>query len=310
MPNYIYPDIDPQIAAVKNKLGAKTHDELEELEAEKIAGRRIEIEEGHGPKGQFDAQHLKAIHQHLFQDVFEWAGHTRDEKVKLSDGTVASEPVLRKVDGKAFMAGPLIPDALDRVATALRESNYLRDLPRQEFAERAADIMLEINGAHAFREGNGRTQRTFISELAKQAGHELDFSVVTRERMIQASIAGNENGDNTVMCRMFVEISDPVRVAALDKAIDALSRHKFPWNDNYIATAEPGHQVEVTMAGIAGEQFMARTKDAILIGQTADLPSPRPLRDDTFTFEPTTWQAIRDIPTPDIANELSRDRER
>src|SRR5208282_5210742 len=120
-----------------------------------------------------------------------------------------------------------------------RQSNCLRDLPRAEFAERAADIMLAINGAHPFREENGRAQRAFIRELAKQAGHELDFSVVTRERMIHASIAGNEQGDGMMMRRMFNEISDRARVAALDKAIDALNANAFPWNDAYIATAEP-----------------------------------------------------------------------
>jgi cell filamentation protein len=91
------------------------------------------------------------------------------------------------------------------------------------------------------------------------------------------------------MRRMFVEIINPVRIAALDKAIEALRKHKFPWNDTYIATTEPGHKVEVTMAGVAGEQFMARTKSAILIGQASDLPYPRPSRGDTFTFEPTSW---------------------
>src|SRR5208282_1786273 len=112
------------------------------------------------------------------------------------------------------------------------------------------------------------------------------FSVVTRERMIQASTAGNEQGDSTVMRRMFIEISDKVRVAALDKAIDALNANGFPWNDAYIATAEPGHKVEVTMAGIAGEQFMARTTAEVLIGQASDLPTPRPSGGETFAFAP------------------------
>jgi len=275
---------------LKNTLGAISHDALETAESDFVANRLLQLELGHGPAGQFDAAHLKAIHRHLFQDVYEWAGHTRDEKVALSDGTVATEPLLRKVDGSPFMAGPLIPRALERIAGALRKSNYLRGLPREEFAERAADVMIDINGAHPFREGNGRTQRVFIRELAREAGHELDFSVVTRERMIQASIAANEHGDSTMMRRMFIEISNPVRVAALEKAIGALNENRFPWNDRYVATAEPGHKVEVTMAGIAGEQFMARTATAILIGQTSDLSEPRPERGETFTLDPTAWK--------------------
>lgn len=287
MPNYTYTGaLD---SAVKNKLGAATHDELEKREAAFVGARDYEIASGYGPKGQFDANHLKAIHRHLFQDVFEWAGCTRDEPVQLSDGTVASERVMRKAGGGEFLPGENIPAALDQVAAQLHAANGLRDLSRAAFTERAADVMAEINGIHAFREGNGRTQRTFMRELAKQAGQELDFSVVTRERMIQASIAANERDDNSMMRRMFAEISNPARVAALAKALDDLGRHNFPWNDTYIATAEPGHKLDVTMAGIAGEQFMARTAAAVLIGQTADLPKPHPARNEAFTFEPGSW---------------------
>ena len=78
--------------------------------------------------------------------------------------------------------------------------------------------------------------RVFITGLAQAAGHSLDFSCVTRER-IQASIAGNEKNDPAMMQRRFNEISDPVRVAALRKAIDSLELHGFAWH--YITTTEP-----------------------------------------------------------------------
>lgn len=287
MANYTYSN-DPE-SAVKNKLGAATHDQLEKLEAPFVAARVYEIEMGTVPVGSFDATHLKAFHRHLFQDVYEWAGHTRDEKVHLSDGTVASEPLLRKVDGSPFMVGAHIAGALDAIADRLRDSNYLRGLPRQEFAEQAADIMADINAAHAFREGNGRTQRAFIRQLAIEAGHELDFSVVSRERMIQASIAANERGDNTIMRRMFDEISNPARVAALIPAIEFLEQQGFPWNDRYVATLEPGHAVEVALAGVNSDHFMARTGSDILIGQRVDLPTPKPNRGEAFTVEPSRW---------------------
>ncbi len=146
---------------VKNKLGAASHDELEKLETEPVRYRIFQLEFGFGPKGQFDAAHLKAIHQHLFQDVFEWARHTRDERVTLSDGAIASEPVLRKANGQLFLAGPAIPAALDATAAKLDRMNCLRGLSRMEFAGQAADIMAELNAIHPFREGNGRTQCVF-----------------------------------------------------------------------------------------------------------------------------------------------------
>jgi cell filamentation protein len=80
------------------------------------------------PAGTFDAAHLKAIHRYLFQDVYEWAGHTRNQKVRLSDGTIASEPFLRKVDGRPFLVGARIKEALTAIADRLRTANYLRGL--------------------------------------------------------------------------------------------------------------------------------------------------------------------------------------
>ncbi len=211
----------------------------------------------------------------------------------LSDGTTATEPFLRKIDGKPFIEGPLIAEALDSIARKLAEADYLRGLTREEFAHHAADTMIALNAVHPFREGNGRTQRVFIEALAHQAGHQLDFSVVSRERMIQASISGNEGGDPSIMRRLFTEIGDPVRVAALSKAIGALEQHRFQWNDCYIATAEPGRRVDVWLAGIAGDQFMARTQTAILIGKTSDLPEPRPDRGEEFTLTPSEWSEAK-----------------
>ena len=274
---------------LKNKLGAASHEALEAAETDYVRNRLLDFAFGLGPKGGFDVAHLKAIHRHLFRDVYEWAGRTRDERVMLSDGAIASEAVLRKVDGEPFIQGPLIADCLERITGKLRDENYLRGLGREDFSNRAAALLVELNGVHAFREGNGRTQRVFISELAQDTSHKLDFSCVTRERMVQASIAGNERNDPAMMQRLFNEISDPVRVAALSKAVGSLEQHGFAWNEHYIATTEQGHKVDVRLAGVAGEQFMARTKSAILIGQTRDLPEPRPERGQDFTLDPTSW---------------------
>jgi cell filamentation protein len=280
----------PDGLTLKNRLGATSHAALGIVETAYVRSRLFEFENGQGIKGQFDVAHLKAIHHHLFQDVYEWAGRTRDERVQLSDGAIAHEPFLRKIDGQLFLPSPLIAGALARITRQLRAENYLRGLSREEFSKRAGTVLVELNGVHPFREGNGRTQRVFICELAREAGHPLDFSCTTRERMIQASIAGNENHNPSMMQRLFSEISNPVRVAALSKAIDSLHLHQFAWNNHYIATTEPNYQVHVQLAGVAGTQFMARTKRAILIGQTRDLPDPRPRQGQEFALAPSCWQ--------------------
>jgi cell filamentation protein len=281
---------------VKNKLGATNHEELERLEVEHVVPRLIEIELGLGPTGTFDAQHLKAIHRHLFRDVYEWSGHTRNERVALSDGAIATEPVLPKADGPPFLPGPAIPAALDAIAQILLDSKFLRGLPREEFIGHAAVIVTKLNAAHPFREGNGRTQRAFMRQLATEAGHSLDFSVISKERMIQASSAAYDQDDLSMMHRMFEEISDPRRVALLREGIEKLqgaadreAEHtgrpeRFNWNDHYVATLAPGHAVEPVLAGIAGDQFLARSKNQILFGETSDLPQPLPKIGQIFTI--------------------------
>jgi cell filamentation protein len=291
VPGYTLADGD----TVKNKLGATSHEQLEEFEADPVRRRIFEIESGLGPSGQFDSTHLKALHHYIFQDVFEWAGHTRDEQVRLSDGSIATEPIMRKAVGKPFLSGPLIPSALDGIATKIREAGYLRDLPRNDFSERAADIMSELNAIHPFREGNGRTQRVFFEQLAQAAGHDLDFTVISKERMIRASIAAHEENDPSMMRRMFDEISNPERTALLREGIEKLQaafdrnsertgEEPAHWNDLYLATVTRGHNAELVLAGVAGGQFMARTKNEILIGKASDLPEPRPERGQTFTL--------------------------
>jgi cell filamentation protein len=280
VPNYTYPGTD----TVKNVFGITNHAELERIEAALVKARHAEVDAGLGPPRQFDAEYIKAIHKHLFQDVYEWAGRTRDERVVLSDGTIASMPTMRKPDGQPFSIGIAIPTALDDIGEKLRTGNYLRDLPREEFAERAADIMAAINTVHPFREGNGRAQRVFLEQLAHAAGHNLDFTVISRERMIQASIAAHERGDTSMMRRMFDEISDSERAALLRESLSALDKLNVDWNDRYVATIGPGHTIELVLAGVAGNQFMARTVSKILFGLVSDLPDPRPQRDQTFTL--------------------------
>jgi len=75
---------------------------------------------------------------------------------------------------------------------------HLKELNAPAFIKRAAFFLGEINAAHPFREGNGRTQREFIRQLANGAGFTLYWRRIARERMIEASrdsfITGNING--------------------------------------------------------------------------------------------------------------------
>jgi hypothetical protein len=98
---------------------------------------------------------------------------------------VATEPLFRKIDGNLFLGGPLIARGLERTATTLGESNYLRGLSHEEFAPRVADLMLEINGVHPFRERNGRAQRVAplpLREERRLVGGKVPTAKSSRDR--------------------------------------------------------------------------------------------------------------------------------
>ena len=92
--------------------------------------------------------------------------------------------------------------ALTEALETLKREGFLRGLSVDGFAERAAFYLGEINAIHPFREGNGRTQREFIRQLALGAGHRLLWVGLTQEEMIEASVASHTRGDNAGLADM------------------------------------------------------------------------------------------------------------
>jgi cell filamentation protein len=131
--------------------------------------------------GRFDTAHLKAVHRYIFQDVYDWAGRFRT--VNISKG------------GHLFGLAGFLDGALQQLLEKLAAENYLSGLDATAFAQRAAWFLGEINAAHPFREGNGRTQREFLRELALKAGHYIDWRAANREEMTEASRLSHVSGD-------------------------------------------------------------------------------------------------------------------
>ena len=80
----------------------------------------------------------------------------------------------------------------------LVEDDFLKGLTPLGFAAKAGEIIGDINHIHPFREGNGRTQMTYLQALAEQAGHEIDVRKIEREAWYAASRAAN-NGHYSAM---------------------------------------------------------------------------------------------------------------
>lgn len=160
MPNYELAD-----GTLKNRVGASDPIILHVIEIALVATRLAQIEADKGPPATFDETHLRALHQFLFQDVYEWAGRMRHESVALSDGTIATMPIMMRPGRERFLIGPEIPQALDDLMGDLKQSDFLRGLEREAFTHRAGVVFARLNSIHPFREGNGRTQRAFMGAL-------------------------------------------------------------------------------------------------------------------------------------------------
>jgi cell filamentation protein len=165
-----------------------------------------------------------------------------------------------------------------RIFDGLHRASLLKDLSAPEFANATALLLVSINTLHPFREGNGRTQRLFLSQLALTAGHSLEFTVITRARMIQASIESMKAAPRK-MIRLIEEAVDTDRHAPLQKVIRFLQEHgpaaKLDWNDLYISSATPGQVYTGKLIGMSGGNFlMRRDDDSIVVGNAPELPGP------------------------------------
>lgn len=154
-----------------NKLNLRDQAELDDFEAEITSARAGEPL----PEGNLDFAHFRAVHHHLFQDVFDWAGVPRTVRISKQ--------------GSAFCFPEHIEAQAIKLFSDLKAKKYLEKLPPNEFAENAAHFLAELNAIHAFREGNGRAQLTFFALLADRAGQPLDLEKLDPTAMLDAMIA-------------------------------------------------------------------------------------------------------------------------
>lgn len=178
---------DESTGLLVNLVGATTDAELSEAEADLVFARTIQLDGTDLPDTR-DLAELQAIHRHLFQDVYAWAGE------------------LRTVDIRRSSEGFLPVVALDRAggiaAGDLKTDGNLQGLPRETFVARLAHHYDQFNYIHPFREGNGRTQRVFWSRVAEAAGWQLDWTRTDGKTNDQASRVAAEDRDLEPLIQM------------------------------------------------------------------------------------------------------------
>jgi cell filamentation protein len=165
------PYLDPASGVLRNLLGISDPGELAQAEAALSASRLIDLERRRLP-GNYDLDHLRAFRRYILRDVSKWAGELRT--VSLAKGSVFCLPQhLASYAAEVF----------GRLAAADR----LRGQNREQFIARLAEFLADVNALHPFREGNGRAQRAFFSQLAHDAGHHIDWIRMDPDRNTTAS---------------------------------------------------------------------------------------------------------------------------
>jgi len=192
---YTYPDSD----VLKNRRGIQSPEALQNFEWMRTVRRSLDL-----PGFPLSARGIQAMHHHLFQDVYEWAGKFRT--VNMSK------------DGEAFLHKDQVAEALTARFQHLRWHNDLKGLSADRFARGAAEHIAELNHIHPFREGNGRVMKLHLEQLAEQAGHTLDLTRIEAGPWNRGSKAALNN-DERLLTHAIASMMTPQRTVTVEQAV-------------------------------------------------------------------------------------------
>ena len=149
---------------LENKLGLTSSAELARMEEQLSKKKAVLLFE----KGILDSLSsgkfftLQAIHRYLFEDIYDFAGEIR--KVNMAKGNFRFAPLM-------YLGAAL--ENIDK-------------MPQSDFDE-IIEKYVEMNIAHPFREGNGRSARIWLDHMLKQEiGKVIDWSKVDKEDYLLA----------------------------------------------------------------------------------------------------------------------------
>ncbi|MBD8535687.1 Fic/DOC family protein [Plantibacter sp. CFBP 13570] len=241
MPEFVDPYLDPASGVLRNRLGITDRAELDRAEGDLTEARLAQLLRN-PTKITADLGQLQRIHHQLFQDVYDWAGELRTVDIRKGDSPTAEffMPVARLQQGAGF------------AFAELTEEGRLRELDPERFVGRLACHYDQVNYLHPFREGNGRTQRVFWSQIAHEAGYTLDWTAVTGAANDQACRIAAESQDLLPLQAMFGQVASktlPVVDVDLQRLL-ALRRASFPLPASEAVRQRPGKAPKASSSSV------------------------------------------------------------
>lgn len=149
------------------------------------------------PPADLGFGHLQHIHRTLFSSVLDWAGEIRDVDVQ-AGGT-----------GIAYARPRFIRDGIEDLFSQLGREDYLAGIDDADnFARLLADRWGYLTTIHPFRDGNTRSQSAYVSQLARRAGHPIDWRRASVSRLREARLMA-VGGRETALAELLAQLVKP-----------------------------------------------------------------------------------------------------
>lgn len=140
------------------------------------------------PQGDFNFEHLKAMHKHLLQDLHEWAGTIRTTD-KPSASTQTKHADIERLASKAISNFKSTPSS---------------KMSNDEFAVKASICYANLIAISPFNDGNSRAIRSFLKEYAQNIGRDIKWENLQADKF-QFAVDRALSGDISLLAMQFKE---------------------------------------------------------------------------------------------------------
>ncbi len=190
---YIDPEFsytDPDTNLLRNLQGITDADVLLFVESSAVTKRLQELYEY--PLIVNGVITLFEIHQHLFQDLYSWAGKKRTVEISK--------------DGKQFFPTSFFDNAFQYIDQLILEYKSIPKRNKRAVADKLAEILDHVNYLHPFREGNGRSQREFLRLLAFEKGYLLNLNPPDNKGVYDRYMLGTIESEVKILADLIDEL--------------------------------------------------------------------------------------------------------
>lgn len=221
---------DPESGVLRNRAGITDAISLQQHEAMWAAAGSLRW--ASKPEAtSYDLAHLQKIHARLYGETYEWAGATRTVERERQGIAYASPTEIQSNSATLFAQLQAEKKTLDRASPEL-------------FAARVGYYMAELTRLEPFHIGSARTQQVFITQLARDAGYNIQWQKIDRERMAHAqgeALHGNRSPYIALLKAHLVERSLEARMKDGRQDRDVSAMRVIEHNRHSLQVMERSH---------------------------------------------------------------------